>query len=423
MDDTRATANVNIPHPAPQDPRIRQRELLNRKYIPETYFILGMVELYIAGLVEMLSTPKVIVEHLKRGETIPLFEEDTLEKVRLLLKHVENFPHQLIRQIRNVYQVDDEDLQNQLAQIRVGVAKLKSEHFEGYSFIVEKLFANKTKDIKLLVSPYEDTTPFDFLLHKTLNIGVDRNEATQATAFKNEVVVPRYISRLNELISAGFQLDPKALEERIDLLFSIPVFVDVDDYKKMNGYYNPRFGAIHISHFIPGKSEEKTKSILYHELSHLLSSISDLDAPEISVGLRRVHYSDDPTIEKRHTELGRVLNEAFTSSLQEWLFSEETPRFGRMTVAEFFKGPGDFDGSYSDEREFFAVHIGNMPIGNMTRAYFEDCKLPNKIGETRSYRDFLKTLSDYYPGGFELLSGKWAIAKDLDAQTFVSMPK
>lgn len=423
MDEVKRTINGKAHSHVAKDPRIRQLELFNRKRIPETALILSILLEHLANLRGLLSNPESIIEPLKKGEKVPLFEVDTYDELQLHLSHLKNFPYRLVDDVMNAFITSDRDLEDTLAKIRIQIGAISLERIEAYTFMVEKPFVKKTKKIKLLVSPYDDTTPFDFLIHKTLNIGTDRKEAVQATTFKNEVVLPKYISRLRELVRAEFPLDSKILEERIGLLYAIPIFVDVDDYKNLNGYYNPGFGAVHISHFIPGKSEEKTESILYHELSHVLSSISDLDANEISVGLRRVFYSDDPIVEKRQTELGRALNEAFTSSLQEWLLSDKTPNFGRMTVAQFFKGPRDFGGTYIGERKFFAEIIGNMPIGNMTRAYFEDCKLLNKISETQTYKGFLGTLARYFPGGFSALAVKLEHVQSIEAQNAVMLNK
>lgn len=326
----------------------------------------------------------------------------------------------MIALVREAYRIKDEDLKAHLEQIRIEITRQSVESIESYNFMINKLFYDKGERIKVLLPPYEEDTAYDYLMERTLNIAVDRQEAVLATRFKNEEVLPRFISRLNEMIDAGFQLDRKILQERIDFLYKIPVLVDVDDHKRIHGHWSAKTGSIHISVFEPGQGD-RAKRTLYHELSHALSATSDIYGFEITVGLRRTFYDTNPVIEKLQSDFGMALNEAFTSSLQEWLLSDETPNFSRMTVAEFFKGPGDFDGTYTNERKFFVKHIGNMPIGNMTRAYFEDCTVPNIYGETNAYKDFLSTLMEYFPKGFEGLCSQYYIEQVLNKNDSVTI--
>ncbi len=202
----------------------------------------------------------------------------------------------------------------------------------------------------------------------------------ELTQLKNDVFLPLLRYRLQQLHDSGLPVPEHWLNPSNDLLELIQVHLDPTLTKSHSesGYYmsyNPSIVLTKAPTVFASGQVDIESSPLLHELLHYVSGISQFenqlygDVQVDRMGLR--NYLD-------RSNGSEILNEATTEALTRWVLSSKTPDFGTMTCKEFFDGPSDIPPrNYMLEQQTASRLLGDMPVGTLLDAYFDDSVIVN----------------------------------------------
>lgn len=261
-------------------------------------------------------------------------------------------------------------------------------------------------------------------------------QSRQATEYKNYVVIPFLEIRLSEMADAGFPVPPHIVNIRESHFAQLPVVVDYERAQTHGflGKADWRFSQMVLRdtpHDDSFPSDISNLHVVVHESVHHISGISILNDDwmqnKSGVGfIRDGGGIDGGQFRSKHFDVSNALNEAFTESMTRWILSNERPDFGSMTCAEFFQGPLDVPVNiYKKEQQFAANALGDMQMGILSRAFFEDQRfIELESGPTPHWDTFISELNRRIPRGIDGLDDmhKTEITKATDVQQPINGP-